>query len=165
VVVPDFTLLRGGERLALCLATGRSAATALVRDLAQLGSRTPALAVMPSDVAEALASCPVPLATYTSRPGEAIAALVATLERRHPRAAQPQLTPWQRLERQVGEEGFVSLETVAALLGSPAEEAMQAVRRWGGAGLHVLPGLGVCSPEALNDIRHILERGGEAQAA
>lgn len=164
VVVPDFTLLRGGERLALCVATGRSAAAALVRDLAQLGSRTPALAVVPGDVAESLPSCPVPLATYTGQPGEVIPALVAMLERRHPRHAQPQLTPWQRLERLVAEDGFVGQEAVAALLGSPAEEALQAVRRWGGGGLHVLPGLGVCSPEALNDIRHILERG-EAQAA
>ncbi|HEU4322968.1 MAG TPA: DUF790 family protein [Roseiflexaceae bacterium] len=165
MVVPDFTLLRGGERLSLCLAGGRAAAQELVRDLALLGSRTPALAVVPGDVAEALPSCPVPLASYQEQPAEVIGALVTILERRYPRSAVPAETPWQRLERMVADDGFVGVEAVAALLATPAEEAMQAVRRWGGSGLHVLPGLGVCSPEALADIRQILERTGEAQAA
>jgi hypothetical protein len=39
------------------------------------------------------------------------------------------------------------------------------VRRWGGAGLHVLPGLGVCSPDALGDLRHLLEQGALTQSA
>src|SRR4029078_3507264 len=94
------------------------------------------------------------------QPAEAIPALAATLERKHPRAhADAALTPWQRLEQLVAEEGVVGEETVAALLGCPPDEAARAVRRWGGPALHVLPGLGVCAPEALGEIRHLIEEG------
>ncbi len=160
VVVPDFALHRGRERLALCLATSPATADALTRDLARMGGRTTALAVIPSYAAERLRVCPTPLATYDEQPAEAIPALVATLERKHPRA-QPGtiLTPWQQLERLVEEEGFVGEETVAALLGCPPDEAARTVRRWGGPALHVLPGLGICAPDALGEIRHLIEEG------
>src|SRR4029079_5107676 len=86
VVVPDFALLRGRERLVLCLTSGPVTTEALVRDLARLGSRAQAFAVVPGYAAERLRSCPVPLATYEVQPAEAIPALAATLERKHPRA-------------------------------------------------------------------------------
>jgi hypothetical protein len=166
VVVPDFALLRGRERLALCLAGGPVTAEALVRDLGRLGSRAQALAVVPAYAAERLRSCPVPLATYDAQPAEAIPALAATLERKHPRVqSDAALTPWQRLERLVAEEGFVGEETVVALLGCPPDEAARALRRWGGPALHVLPGLGVCAPEALGEIRQLIEDGELAQRA
>ena len=166
VVVPDFALLRGRERLALCLTSGPVTTEALVRDLARLGSRAQALAVVPDYAAERLRSCPVPLATYETQPAEAIPALAATLERKHPRTqAGAALTPWQRLEQLVAEEGFVGEETVAALLSCPPDEAARAVRRWGGPALHVLPGLGVCAPEALDEIRQLIEAGELAQRA
>src|SRR5215213_1070181 len=96
IVVPDFALVRGRERLALCLTTGIVTTTALTRDLARLGGR-----------AQALASAVV-VATYAEQPAEAIAALVTTLDRRHPRRRSEQvLTPWQRLEQLVADEGFV----------------------------------------------------------
>jgi hypothetical protein len=166
VVVPDFALLRGRERLALCLTSGPVTTEALVRDLARLGSRAQALAVVPGYAAERLRSCPIPLATYEAQPAEAIPALAATLERKHPRSLSgAQLTPWQRLERLVAEEGFVGEETVATLLGCPPDEAARAVRRWGGSALHVLPGLGVCAPETLGEIRQLIEDGELAQRA
>jgi hypothetical protein len=166
VVVPDFALLRGRERLALCLAGGPVTAEVLVRDLGRLGSRAQALAVVPGYAAERLRSCPVPLATYEAQPAEAIPALAATLERKHPRIqAGAALTPWQRLEQLVAEEGFVGEETVATLLGCTPDEAAQTVRRWGGPALHVLPGLGVCAPEALGEIRQLIEEGELAQRA
>jgi predicted nuclease of restriction endonuclease-like RecB superfamily len=166
VVVPDFALCRGRERLALCLATGRAMAESLTRDLGRLGGRTPALAVIPGYAAETLRVCPVPLATYGELPAEAIPALVATLDRRYPRGrAETTLTPWQRLEHMVAEEGFVGEETVAALLGCPVDEAALMVRRWGGPALHVLPGLGVCALESLDEIRHMIEDGAILQRA
>jgi predicted nuclease of restriction endonuclease-like RecB superfamily len=166
LVIPDFTLQRGNERVALCLATGRATAEALARDLGQLGRNTGALVVAPEHIAEALPRCPVPLATYHEQPPEAVPALIRTLERRYPRgAAAKTLTPWQQLEQQVVEEGFVNEEQVAALLHCTPAEAVTAVRRWGGAGLHVLPGLGVCSPDALGDLRHLLEQGALTQSA
>src|SRR5262245_21397263 len=95
VVVPDFALLRGRERLALCLTSGPVTTEALVRDLARLGSRAQAFAVVPGYAAERLRACPVPLATYEVQPAEAIPALAATLERKHPRThANAALTPW-----------------------------------------------------------------------
>jgi hypothetical protein len=166
VVVPDFALLRGRERLALCLTSGPVTTEALVRDLARLGSRAQAFAIVPSHAAERLRACPVPLATYEAQPAEAIPALAATLERKHPRTQSgAALTPWQQLERLVAEEGFVGEETVAALLNCPPDEAARAVRRWGGPALHVLPGLGVCAPETLSEIRQLIEEGELAQRA
>ena len=165
VVIPDFALLRGNERLALCLTTGKATSEALARDLASFGSRVPVLAIVPGDVAERLRSCPVPLAVYDSEPIEAIPALVGTLERRYPRDQRNELTPWQRLEQRVTEDGFVGLETVAALLNCAPTEALDAVRRWGGASLHVLPGLGVCAPESIGEIRQLIDQGELRQAA
>jgi hypothetical protein len=165
MIVPDFSLQRGNERLALCLTTGRATTEALTRDLASFGSRVPALAIVPGGVAERLRSCPVPLSTYEEQPAEAIPALVTTLERRYPRNHGAALTPWQRLEKQVEEEGFVGLEAVASVLGCPADEAMQTVRRWGGPTLHVLPGLGVCAPDSLGEIRQLIEQNEIRQQA
>ena len=160
VVVPDFALQRGRERLALCLTTGHATTEALTRDLAKLGGRAQALAVVPAYAAETLRLCPVPIATYEQRPAEAIAALVTTLERKHPRKrVEETFTPWQRLERLVAEEGFVEERAVAALMGCPPEEAARVVQRWGGSTLHVLPGLGVCAPESLGEIRQLIEEG------
>jgi hypothetical protein len=165
VVVPDFAIQRGNERLSLCLATNRTTADALVRDLARLGSRTPALAVIPAHVAETLRTCPTPLATYETQPSEAIKALALILERKYPRSYAPKLTPWQQLEQRVAEESFVGEEDVAALLSCPPEEALQLVRRWGGPSLHVLPGLGVCTPDAIGDIRQAIEESDLRQHA
>jgi predicted nuclease of restriction endonuclease-like RecB superfamily len=166
MVVPDFAMVRGRERLALCLATGVATTEALTRDLARLGARAQALAIVPSHAAEGLRACPVPLATYGERPAEAIGALVATLERRHPRRRPEQtLTPWQQLEQMVAEEGFVEERAVAALMGCPPEEAARLVQRWGGPALHALPGLGVCAPEALDEIRQLIEDGELRQRA
>jgi hypothetical protein len=166
VVVPDFSLQRGNERLALCLVSSRSAAEALVRDLARSGKRSPVLVALPGYIAETLRSCPAPLASYAEQPSEAIPALVALLERTYPRATgAPQLTPWQRLEQLVVAECFVSEETVAALLGCPLEEAARTVQRWGGPTLHVLPGLGVCAPDVLDDIRQLIDQGEITQRA
>jgi predicted nuclease of restriction endonuclease-like RecB superfamily len=166
VVVPDFAMVRGRERLALCLTAGHATTAALTRDLAKLGSRTQALAIVPAPAAEALRACPVPLATYDQQPAEAIGALVRLLERRHPRRRPEEtLTPWQRLERMVADEGFVEEQTVASLMGCSPEEAARLVQRWGGSSLHVLPGLGVCAPESLGEIRHLIEESELVQRA
>lgn len=159
LVVPDFLLLRGDQRVALCLAPGRAVAVELLRDLGRLSGQLPAIVITPDQVAETLSSCPAPLVTYAEQPAEGIPALVNLLERRYPRARANAPSPWQALEQAVASEGFVGEETVAALLGCPTDEALKAVQRWGGAGLHVLPRLGVCSPEALPEIRQMIEQG------
>lgn len=158
MVVPDFVVQRGDARLPLCLAPSKAVAEPLLRDLGRLGSKAGALVALPGHVAEALRSCPLPVATYDDQPGQAIAGLVALIESQHPRLAAEQLTPWQRLDRMVGEEGFVGQEAVARLLGCPTEEALRLVQRWGGSSLHVLPGLGICLPHMLGEIRQLLEQ-------
>ncbi len=159
VIIPDFVLARGNERVALCVASGQAAALSLTRDLGRLGNRTPAVALIPSEAAERLPTCPVPLAAYDDQPADAIPAIVGVLDRRYPRRTEaPRQTPWQRLEQMVADEGFVGSDTVATLLGTPADEALREVGKWGGTGLHVLPGLGVCSAETLGDIRKLLTR-------
>jgi hypothetical protein len=54
---------------------------------------------------------------------------------------------------------------VAALMGCLPEEAARLVQRWGGPALHALPGLGVCAPEALEEIRQLIEDGEIRQRA
>lgn len=166
LAVPDFALLRGRERLALCLASERSTAEALMRDLAATGARARALAIVPAHVAEGLRTVAVPLATYDGQPAEAIEALVGLLERKFPRRRPEEtLTPWQQLERLVADEGFVAEQTVAALMGCPAEEAARLVQRWGGPALHALPGLGVCAPDSLGEIKELIEERALQRAA
>ena len=112
------------------------------------------------------ASAQVPLATYDQQPAEAINALVTLLERKYPRRRPDEiLTPWQQLEQRVAEEGFVEEQTVAALMGCSADEAARVVQRWGGPTLHALPGLGVCAPEALGEIRALIEENELLQRA
>jgi hypothetical protein len=159
LVVPDFALVRGRERVALCMARGPATATALLRDLGRLGRRTGAVAVIPAQVAEGLRSCPAPVATYDEQPGEAVPQLVATLERAYPRGAADAPTPWQRLERLVAEEGFVPEETAAEVLGCRPHETARTVQRWGGDGLHALPGVGVCAPDLVDEIRDLVAEG------
>lgn len=159
LVVPDFALVRGRERVALCMARGHATAETLLRDLGRLGRRAGAVAVIPAPVAERLRSCPAPVATYDDQPGEAVAQVVATLERAYPRHAADAPTPWQRLERLVAEDGFVPEETAAELLGCRPAETARTVQRWGGDGLHALPGVGVCAPELVDEIRELLAEG------
>jgi hypothetical protein len=165
LVVPDFALVRGREKLALCLAGGPATAEALLGDLGKLGQRAQAFVVLPAHVAEGLRSCPAPAATYVEQPPEAIPSLVAMLERAHPRGAADAPTPWRRLERLAAEEGFVPEEQVAELLGCQRGEAAKLVQRWGGTSLHALPGLGVCPPAMLEEIRALIEDGTLGQKA
>jgi predicted nuclease of restriction endonuclease-like RecB superfamily len=158
MVVPDFVLQRGDARLMLCLAASKGVAEPLMQDLGRLGRQARALVVVPGHVAQELRACPAPVATYDERPADAIAPLVGLLEAQHPRAARKPQTPWQRLDQLVAEEGFVGEEAVATLLSCPREEALRLVQRWGGPTLHVLPGLGVCAPEMLGEIRQLLEQ-------
>jgi hypothetical protein len=165
LVVPDFALVRGRERVALCMARGPATATALLRDLGRLGRRTGAVAVIPAQVAEGLRSCPAPVATYDEQPGEAVPQLVATLERAYPRHTADAPTPWQRLERLVADEGFVPEETAAEVLGCRPHETARTVQRWGGTGLHALPGVGVCAPDLVEEIRDLVAEGIPAMRA
>lgn len=165
LVVPDFALVRGRERVALCMARGRATAEALVRDLGRLGKQARAVAVIPAAVAEGLRSCPAPVATYEERPGEAVARLVAQLERAYPRHLADAPTPWQRLERLVAEDGFAPEEMAAEILGCRPNEVARAVQRWGGAGLHALAGVGVCAPELVDEIRELVAEGVPAMRA
>jgi hypothetical protein len=165
LVVPDFALIRGRERLALCMAAGPATAEALLRDLGRLGRRAGALAVVPAHVAERLRSCPVPLATFETEPGEAVPQLVAALERTYPRSLADAPTPWQRLEHLVAEEGFVPEERAAELLGCPPHEVARTVQRWGGAGLHALSRVGVCAPELVDEIKDLVAEGVPAMRA
>lgn len=156
IVVPDFALIRGRERIMLCITTGLATTEALHRDLAKLGSKVQALAIVPSYAAERAKSCPVPLASYDQVPSEAINALVQVLDRRYPHHASAQQTPWQQLEHLVHEEGFVSEPAIAKILGCKTEEASQLVQRWGGPKFHVLPGIGVCNPANIHEIRELM---------
>lgn len=160
IVVPDFVVRRGTQFVLLCFAMGRTAAEALFRDLAQLQYRMPVIAVMPAHVAEVLRRCPIPVATYVDKPFEAIESIATLLQGRYPHAQTvARLTPWQRLEQLVADEGFVSEAVIAEILCCPPHEVAPTMERWGGASLHYLTGLGVCAPDTVDDIRHMLEQG------
>ena len=65
----------------------------------------------------------------------------------------------------MADEGFVEEQTVATLMGCSPDEAAKLVQRWGGQALHALPGLGVCAPEALDEIRQLIEENELRQRA
>ncbi len=162
LVVPDFVLRRGHERVAVCLPTSRSATAALLRDLASLETPSP-ICVVASGSSGAASSMWV---TYATRPDEAIPDLVATLVQRHPRDQMAtSLTPWQRLEQLVAQEGFVNEQSVATILGCRLDEVATVVQRWGGPALHMLPGMGVCAAEFVEDIRDLVEQEALARYA
>jgi hypothetical protein len=50
-------------------------------------------------------------------------------------------------------------------MGCPAEEAARLVQRWGGPALHALPGLGVCAPESLGEIKELIAERALQRAA
>lgn len=157
VVVPDFVCTRGTQRVHLCLATGRATVEALVRDLTALGSQAQTLLLGPSRWGSLLKHSATPAATYTGAPIEALDSIVAALDHAYPRPSGRVLTPWQRLERLVVEEGFVGEEQVATMLGCPADDVARTVQRWGGAQIHYLSGLGVCNPDSLPELRRLIE--------
>lgn len=165
VVVPDFVCWRGSQRVPLCIATGRATAEVLSRDLSALGGQAGALLLGPSRCGALLKACSAPAAAYSGAPVDGLDAAVTALERAYPRSATRVLTPWQRLERLVVEDGFVADDEVAALLGIPADEVARTVQRWGGAQLHYLNGLGVCDPGQLPELRRLLEEGELRRAA
>lgn len=161
VVVPDFVCLRGAQRVYLCMANGKATSEALVRDLDNLGPQAHTLLLGPSRWNSVLKGASVPYASYGGGPEEAIEDLITVLERAYPRPNGRVLTPWQRLERLVAEEGFVGEEQVGELLGCSTEDVGRTIGRWGGPHLHYLGGLGVCSPEYLPELRRLIDEGSD----
>lgn len=165
VIVPDFALKRGTERLTLCLASSRATARTLMRDLKHVNQAAQTIVVACHYAVEGVPLRSVPLVTYNDQPTEAIPSIVATLEQHYPRHTATALTPWQQLERLVADEGFASETTVATILGCRQDEAAQVVQRWGGPMFHVLTGVGVCAPAALDEIRQLIEQSDMTQQA
>jgi len=161
VVVPDFICMRGTQRVYLCIANGKATTEALVRDLAALGSQAHVVLLAPARWNSLLKQASVPSVSYQQAPSEAIEALSITLERAFPRASGRVLTPWQKLERVVAEEGFMGEEQAAALIGCSRDDLGRTIQRWGGPNLHYLSGLGVCSPSYLPELRRLIEEGNE----
>ncbi len=126
-----------------------------------LGSTLDASKFGPSRWNSILKGASVPYASYKDGPEESIDDLTAVLERAYPRPNGRVLTPWQRLERLVAEEGFVGEEQVGALLGCSTEDVGRTIGRWGGPHLHYLGGLGVCSPDYLPELRRLIDEGSD----
>jgi predicted nuclease of restriction endonuclease-like RecB superfamily len=159
LVAPDFSLRRGRQTLAVCLATGRASAESLNLRLKRLGRGATAVVLVQELAASALKGCPVPVVMYVDQPSEALPGIVAAVERHWPRGwSAHATTPWQTLEQQVDIDGFVDEAAVAKILGCEPREAVTLVRRWGGTRLHALQGLGVCDGDTLDEIRQMLER-------
>lgn len=159
LVLPDFVALRGRERVAICLAHSRAGAAALVRRLAECPGD--ALVLAP-ETALADGKRAPDLIGYHETLADAIGAIAARLSGAARSVAGE--TPWQTLDRRVAEEGFLAEREVAAILGCAPAEALRTVGRWG-AGLHVLPGVGVCAADALDDLRALLDTQPLARAA
>lgn len=161
VVVPDFICMRGTQRVYLCIANGKATTEALIRDLKALGSQAHVVLLAPARWNSLLKNASVPVVSYQQAPSEAIEALSITLERAFPRASGRVLTPWQKLERVVAEEGFMGEEQAAALIGCSSEDLGRTIQRWGGPHLHYLSGLGVCSPSYLPELRRLIDEGND----
>jgi hypothetical protein len=165
VLVPDFALRRGSSSVALCLAPGRAAATALAAALK--GMATPqAVVLVQEGAASLLKGCKAQVVTYALRPADAIPRLVAAMERTWPRGVLPvQSDPWQDLLAHVAAEGFVDEARAASILGCAPHELAAVVRRRAAPGVNVLAGLGICDGETIAELRELLSRGALERAA
>lgn len=86
VVLPDFVARRGGQSVALCLATARALAETTAAAIERLGPSLPIIALAPERAAAPLRRGPAALVVADEDPAENVARLTAALDRIAPPA-------------------------------------------------------------------------------
>ncbi len=71
--------------------------------------------------------------------------------------AERHTTKWQQLERILTVEGFVDEERIGEVLEVEADRVEQTLRGWRSGEIIYLPGIGLCTPETVGEIRALLQ--------
>jgi hypothetical protein len=71
--------------------------------------------------------------------------------------AERHTTKWQHLERILAAEGFVDEGRIGEVLEVDAERVEQTLRGWRSGDITYLPGIGLCTPETVGEIRSLLQ--------
>ncbi len=163
LIVPDFLALRGQQRAYLVMAHNKAAADALRKPLEALNGRTVVLVATEAAWAKQLASTPAIIVPHVDAPSALMLArsLPAITAQGHANE-----TKWQRLERVLQTEGFVSEGRLAELLHCGPEMVPTTLRGWHSDDASYLPGIGLCTVDTIQEIRSFLHNGErERQAA
>lgn len=154
IVVPDFALHRGPQRAALVLALTASAVEALIKPLQALAGRSLVIVSTRPELARQLAGTQALVVATTDTPTPR---LLATALPSPTALAELHATKWQRLEQILTAEGFVDEGRVADVLEVTFERLEQTLRGWRPKEITYIPGIGLCTPETIGEIRTLLQ--------
>jgi predicted nuclease of restriction endonuclease-like RecB superfamily len=156
IIVPDFLALRGQQRAYVVLAHNRAAADALRKPLEALNGRTIVVVATEAAWAKQLASTPAIIVPHVSEPSALMLARSLPAITAQPHANE---TKWQRMERVLHTEGFISEGRLAELLHCGPEMVPTTLRGWHSDDASYLPGIGLCSVDTMQEIRSFLHNG------
>lgn len=162
LIVPEFVALRGQQRAYIVLADSRAAAEALIEPLRALNGRARVLVVLEAQWAGLLSALPVIVVPYAERPA---ARMLARALPSPGDAAPAGESRWQRLHRLLEQEGFVDEARLAALLECTPAQVAARLQAWPTTRGTYLPGIGLCTPETVQELRDLLQSGALRQAA
>lgn len=154
IIVPDYGLQRGTQRATLVLAANPSAVDALVKPLEALGGRSLVVVATPLNLANRLAALPVIVLPSDGTPSPR---LLATVLPSPMATAEQHETKWQRLDQLLATEGYVDEARIAQILTLQPEKVGEAMRGWRSAEVTYIPGVGLCTPETVTEIRSLLQ--------
>ncbi|WP_029214666.1 DUF790 family protein [Kallotenue papyrolyticum] len=162
LIVPEFVALRGQQRASIVLADSRTAAEALIEPLRALNGRARVLVAVEAQWAGLLSALPVIVVPYAERPA---ARLLAGALPSPNDAAPAGESRWQHLQRLLEQEGFVDETRLAALLECTPAQLAARLQGWRSERASYLPGIGLCTPETVQELRELLQSGALRQAA
>jgi predicted nuclease of restriction endonuclease-like RecB superfamily len=154
VIVPDYGLHRGAQRASLVVARTASAVDALVKPLKALGGRSLVVVATRPELVRKLAGLHAMIVPSEDAP---VPRLLATALPSPVALAERHTTKWQHLERILAAEGFVDEGRIGEVLEIDVDRVEQAVRGWRAGETTYLPGIGLCTPETLGEIRALLQ--------
>lgn len=154
VVVPDYGLYRGAQRASLVVARTPSAVDALVKPLKALGGRSLVVVATRPELQRKLAGVHAMIVPSEDAP---VPRLLATALPSPVALAERHTTKWQHLERILATEGFVDEGRIGEVLEVDTEQVEQTIRGWRSGEITYLPGIGLCTPETVGEIRSLLQ--------
>ena len=154
VIVPDYGLHRGAQRAALVVARTPSAVEALVKPLKALGGRSLVVVATRPELQRKLAGVHAMIVPSEDAPAPR---LLATALPSPVALAERHTTKWQQLERILTVEGFVDEGRIGEVLEVEADRVEQTLRGWRAGEITYLPGIGLCTPETVGEIRALLQ--------
>lgn len=162
VIVPEFLIMRGQQRAYLVMADSKTTADALAKPLRALNGRSLIVVATEAEWAKQLSALPAIVVPHVDEPS---ARMLARALPAPTLLAHLGESKWQRLQRVLEIEGFVDDSRLAEILECSLDSVAGQVRGWRNDIASYLPGIGLCSPETVQEIRTLLQSGSTRQAA